>query len=165
MSNFNLNGKKLLESIRDDAGQGLLEFAVSIVFLLLILAGTVDLGRAFFTFMALRDAAQEGAVYGSFCPHKPSEIEDRVRDSSSNPVNLADTSAVAVQCSYVMSDGSEMGCSSSSGVLEPGEGIKVRVTFSQFRLIMPFMGGIAGSQTIPISADVTDTVLALECNK
>jgi Flp pilus assembly protein TadG len=44
-----------------EKGQSLTEFAVSVVILLILLAGTVDAGRAFFTFMSLRDG-QEGAL-------------------------------------------------------------------------------------------------------
>ena len=49
-------------------GQSLTEFAVSITFIILILSGIVDLGRAYFTYISLRDAAQEGAIYGSINP-------------------------------------------------------------------------------------------------
>jgi len=42
-----------------EKGQSLTEFGVSVVILLVLLAGTVDAGRAFFTYMALRDAVQE----------------------------------------------------------------------------------------------------------
>ena len=45
-----------------ERGQSLTEFAISLVFLLTLLAGIVDLGRMFFAYIIIRDAAQEGAV-------------------------------------------------------------------------------------------------------
>jgi len=147
-----------------ERGQGLLEFAVSLIILLLIVAGIIDLGRAFFTYMALRDAAQEGAVYGSFCPHKPTDVEKRVRTSSTNPVDLGDTSSVEFKCEYIIAGSTYGPCTSTGGIVSAGDGLKVTVKFKAFKLSMPFMGMLAGSQTIPISASVTDTVLALECN-
>ena len=46
----------------------MIELALSFVVLLLLLMGVVDLGRAYFAFMSMRDAAQEGAAYGSIYP-------------------------------------------------------------------------------------------------
>jgi hypothetical protein len=44
-----------------------------------------------------------------------------------------------------------------------GNGIQVRVSFNNFTLVTPFLGAIVGSQTIPISASVTDTILTPPC--
>lgn len=57
-----------------EQGQSLVELALSLVLLLTLLAGLVDFGRAFFTYVALRDAAQEGAAYASVI--NPSALED-----------------------------------------------------------------------------------------
>ena len=51
-----------------EKGQSLVEFALVLVFLLSLLAGIFDLGRAFFAYIIIRDAAQEGAVFGSIAP-------------------------------------------------------------------------------------------------
>jgi len=42
-----------------EKGQSLVEFAFGLVILMILISGIVDLGRAFFTYMALNDAAQE----------------------------------------------------------------------------------------------------------
>ena len=49
----------------NENGQSLVEFGVSVVILLILSAGVVDAGRAFFVYMAMRDAVQEGALFGS----------------------------------------------------------------------------------------------------
>lgn len=46
-----------------DRGAAMVEFAILLPLLLLVIAGIVDLGRAFFTQVALSNAAREGARY------------------------------------------------------------------------------------------------------
>ena len=145
---------------RTERGQSLMEFAVSLVFVLILLAGVVDLGRFFFAFTALRDAAQEGAVYGSFCPSDINGIESRVRNSSSFPIDLSDTGSIDVECYYVNS-GVDVACNSGTPV--PGQGIKTVVILNDFTLSMPFIGTFIGSQTVPVNAEVTDTILTTSC--
>ncbi|MGB9591127.1 MAG: TadE/TadG family type IV pilus assembly protein [Candidatus Kryptoniota bacterium] len=140
-------------------GQSLLEFAVGAVILLLLLAGIVDLGRAFFVFIALRDAAQEGAVYGSVCPQDVNAIIQHVKSSSNSPVDLANDPNVVIRCKFVTTGG-ERDCGGT--VPDPGNLIKIRVTYQNFPLIMPFMSTIAGSQKISITAEIQDTILRKE---
>ena len=47
-------------------GQALVEFAIAITLIFLLLSASVDLGLIFFTMQGLRNAAQEGAFFGSF---------------------------------------------------------------------------------------------------
>lgn len=141
-----------LQSSRKEKGQSLVEFAFSIVVLLLLVAGAVDLGRALYTYMGLRDAAQEGALYGSTNPTLESEIVSRVRNSSNLLQGLsADSSAnTSVQVTVF-------------GPACTNNAIKVRVAYSNFPLSMPFLGALIGSQTVGISAEVTDTILSPSC--
>ena len=46
-------------------GQSLTEFAVGVTFILIMLASGMDLGRAYYSYITVRDAAQEGASYAS----------------------------------------------------------------------------------------------------
>lgn len=140
-------------------GQSLLEFAVGAVILLLLLAGIVDLGRAFFVYIALRDAAQEGAVYGSICPQDVNAIIQHVKSSSNSPVDLANDPNIKISCTFITASG-ESACGGT--IPAPGNGIKVRVTYQNFPLIMPFMSTIAGSQYISITAEIQDTILRNE---
>lgn len=137
---------------KKEKGQSLVELAFGLMALLLLVAGIVDLGRAFFAYMALRDAAQEGALYGSIHPADNWEIENRVRTSSSNPVDLTDMTNVQVPITK-----SDV-CSNGNGT----DWINVRVTYD-FPVITPFMGAIIGSQSFTLSADITDMILAPQC--
>ena len=49
-------------------GQSLVEFAIGATILLILLSGVVEFGIAFFQYVQLRDAVQEGALYGSVHP-------------------------------------------------------------------------------------------------
>ena len=63
-----LSREKTMKPIKSERGQSLVELAISIVILIYLLAGAVEFGLAFFQFVQLRDAAQEGALYGSMNP-------------------------------------------------------------------------------------------------
>lgn len=60
------------------AGQSLLELGLALPLLLLILLGTVDLGRVFFDIVQLRNAAREGAGYAARNPGEDAAIRTRV---------------------------------------------------------------------------------------
>ncbi len=132
-----------------ERGQSLVEVAVSVTFLMLLVAGIVDFGIAFFSYVALQDAAQEGAIYGSINPTDTAGIIERVRSSSAYPVDLSDTSAVQVEVSIL-------------GEACQGGQVKVVVSYAH-SICTPFLSAILGSQTIPITASMTDTILQPPC--
>ncbi len=132
---------KIIHSKGKEAGQSMVELALTITFLMMLLAGTIDLGRAFFTWLALRDAAQEGASYGSFKPADIAGIQNRVWDNLGQVIrNPSSTVDVVVSSS--------------------GNTIRVDVDYPTFPITMPFMGTILGSQVIPIHAYILDTILS-----
>jgi len=135
---------------RSEHGQGLVELALAMVVLMVLVSGIVDLGRIFFSYVALRDAAQEGAAYASINPTDTAGITNRVRTSSNNPVNLGDTEHVQVSVTPV-------------GGTCAGNSIKVTVTYNEYPLITPFMGAFLGKQTLTLSAEGTDTILQSDC--
>jgi hypothetical protein len=148
----------------NERGQSLIEFAVAFVILMMLLVGIVDLGRGFFTYMTLRDAAQEGAAYGSLYPtqaitcttYDPESstfndicIRQRVRAATTSPVDLTNTD-ISVSLTLVGGDA----CA--------GNGLKVDVEYD-FPLIMPFFTALMGTDTIPLHATVTDEILRPSC--
>jgi Flp pilus assembly protein TadG len=142
-------------------GQSLIELAVSILVLLILLAGILDLGRAFFQYLALHDAAQEGAVYAAInnrknpttIPQYCSEIQNRVL------ANLYDPSGVIVN---VLINGVTC-ASSTAGDFCSGHDVRVTVTDPDFPIVTPFIGAIIGAQSIPLSADSADGILRPVC--
>lgn len=138
-------------SSNPEKGQSLIEMAVAVVILLLLLAGIVDLGRMFFTYIALREAAQEGAAYASICPPDSDfpgngeKISNHVKTSSHFPVNL---SAPNIMVS-----------SGFSSDPSPGSQVYVTVTYQNFNFIMPILNLIDGN----FSATAYDVSLQYEC--
>jgi Flp pilus assembly protein TadG len=132
----------VIQSKIKERGQSMVELALTITFLFILLAGTIDLGRAFFTWLEMRDAAQEGASYGSICPNS-GLIESRVR-ANLNPI-------------YTYSVISNLPATPT-----PGSTITVNVS-TNLPLTMPFLGTVLGSQTINIHATINDTILRSSC--
>ena len=68
--------------MKRERGQSLSELALFMTILFILLAGVVDVGRAFFTYITLRDSAQEGTLYVSYNPTDCSGAETRARETT-----------------------------------------------------------------------------------
>jgi Flp pilus assembly protein TadG len=146
-----------------ERGQSLVEFAISLLILLFLLAGAAEFGVLFFQFVQLRDAAQEGALYGSMNPSNFQGIEDRARAASDKPVNLNDSGQVHVSVfvdnTLVWEDGAAQGTTS---VACEGHGVRVTVEYDH-QIFMPFLPQILNDSKIPLAATVVDTILTPVC--
>jgi hypothetical protein len=145
-------------------GQSMVELALTITMLMVLLAGTIDLGRAFFTWLAMRDAAQEGASYASInpssanlvCPATSTEqICKRIWANLGQVVHDADA-VVNVTVGY-----SGLHCLSA----DPNNpnNITILIDYTNFKLTMPFLGIFVGN-TIPIRSTINDTIIAPTCD-
>jgi len=137
-----------MKKIKSERGQSLVELAISLVIILWLLAGAVEFGLAFFQYIQLRDAAQEGALYGSVNPSDTAGIIARVRNASSSPINLSDAGIVTVT---VTTSGS--GCVADS--------LTVAVSYDH-HLFMPF-AELFMDNPRTLTATVTDTILNSTC--
>ena len=141
-----------IQSKQKEHGQSMVELALTITILMALLAGTIDLGRAFFTWLTMRDAAQEGASYGSIEPTDTGGIINRAELSFQDVITDADAD---VDINVSFSGPQCLGSTPST--------ITVQIEYNNFTLTMPFLGTILGSQTIPIRATVNDTILMPLC--
>jgi Flp pilus assembly protein TadG len=141
-----------------EKGQSLVEFAISLTFMLLLLAGIVDLGRAFFAYIAVNDAVQEGAVYGSIEPGDITAIQQRVVDNSLTD-QITDVSQVTVTIIGDACGGSYI--DGTTGEQLPN-GIRVTADYT-YSIITPFLGAALGTQDIAMTASVEDTILTPQC--
>jgi hypothetical protein len=135
-----------------EKGQSMVELALTITILMILLAGAIDMGRAFFTYMAMRDAAQEGAAYGSVNPFDEAGIKSRVWDNLDqvvpDPEHTQDTMDVSINYGGPKCLGNE---------------IIIYVEYPDFPLAMPFLGWILNSQTLAIRATIKDNILNPAC--
>lgn len=155
--------KRRCKSVRSERGQSLVELAVSLPIIILLLIGTVDFGMAIFSYSILRDAAQEGAFYGSFNPANKKEIENRARNISprgeegvfSSPLDLRNNTLVKVNIKAI-------GAACQGITNGSANSLQVQVVY-QYPFIMPFAGQIAGTNTIRLTGSATNVILQPPC--
>ncbi len=155
-------------------GQSLVELAISLTVLLLLLSGAVTFGMALFSYVAMRDAAQEGALYGSIepCVRQPDNsclitgpinqnaIVARVRSSSTSPIDFSNTTIIPD--SYITVGTTGYPCEGNDPTTGVPNAIRVSIQYD-YPIFMPFVGAIVGEQTIHLTATVTDTILTPSC--
>lgn len=141
-------------------GQSLVEFALVIPLMLLLLAGAIDLGRLFYAFVAVENAAKEGAFFGSRSPL----CDDASTAGCSNPNNVVwhvqnEAANIGGQFSTTVA------CRTPAGVLVQPindclDGYTYQVTVSYpFRLLTPILGSIV-NQNLTLSSESQATVIS-----
>lgn len=135
-----------------ERGQSLVELALILLFLLILVAGIADLGRMIFTYLTMRDAAQEGAVYGAIYPGQCEKVFNRTL------ANLPVSQTFTVTINDLTCP-TEAECDCSGSPQSSGDIITVMVTVEDFDITTPFISAITGP-TVDFSATINDTVLA-----
>jgi hypothetical protein len=141
-------------SKRLEQGQSLVEMTVGFVILLLILSGLLDLGRAYFIFVALEDGAGEGAIYLSINPDcrtaadgaqcaDPNNADYRARNSGGGLVDWQTAEIIATR----------------SNLYGVGDPVSVTINYS-FRLLTPIMPQIAGVNPLTLSVSADQTIIS-----
>ncbi len=150
---------------KHEKAQSLVEFAISLTLLLMLLAAAVDFGIALYSYVSIRDAAQEGALYASIHPEASDypDIRDRVRTASDSPVDLSAFNLYATpddcpsneNCITVQLIGDDA-CEGTGSL------ITVTVIY-RYQLIMPLLPDMLGVTEIPLRASVTNAILQPAC--
>jgi Flp pilus assembly protein TadG len=164
-----------LSPARRERGQSLVELAISLTVMLLLLSGAVTFGMALFSYVAMRDAAQDGALFGSFNPctdatgatctdstaWNTAAIRTRVQEASNSPVNFYDP-AVTITVDYTPNSPTQARpCEGIETGNTTPNGVQVTVGYD-YPVFMPFIGAIIGDH-INLRATVTDTILQPAC--
>jgi len=151
-----------------ERGQSMVEMSLMMVILLTILSGVLDLGRGFFSFIAIQNSAGEGALYAAInptCAHKyeiglggvsctdPNNVDYRAKFESPN--GLVDPQKMTVSIMY--SNGTD--AYSISNITE-GNSITVTVTYS-FTMVGPF-SGVFPNGHLTFVAQSTQNILDLK---
>ena len=135
---------------RRPRGQSIVEFALVLPIMLLILAAAVDVGRLFYAFVAVENAAKEGALFGSRNPlcgttgipacANPNNVVWHVQNEAAN-IGADFTTQVACREK------------ATGDLVQPindcvdGDSYQVTVSYP-FRLLMPIIGSIIGPDLI-----------------
>jgi hypothetical protein len=143
----------------NERGQSLVEFAIALVFILFLLSGLVEFGIAFFQYVQLSDAAQEGALYGSMCNCTVADITDRALSASDSPISLKENTGVSV----VVTAKDKSGTPKDPELVCEGDALSVRLAYAH-KIFMPFLPQLLGVDYINLNATVVDTVLQPFCS-
>lgn len=127
-----------------EKGQSLLEFALIVPILLIILAGVLDLGRLYYAYVAVTDAAAEGASYAAIHPqaNERAEVLQRAQEASGALVQI-DPTMVQVDCPAVAA----------------GAPITVTVSYS-FTVATPLLNVMVPSGELRLRAVASESILA-----
>ncbi len=133
--------------------QSLVELAISLMIMLLLLLGAVEFSLALFQYVTIRDAAQEGAIYGSINPTDVTGIQYRAVATASDVLPQLTINDVDVTINGDDCEGTTSGSPNS---------LTVTITFAH-PITFPLVGPMIGSNTINLTARVTNTILQPTC--
>lgn len=143
-------------SKKQKRGQSLVEFAISLMVILMLLMGAIDFSIALFSWVTMRDAAQDGAIYGSVEADDATGIRNRVVAAASDII-VIDPNDITI--SYNTSSPIKYCEGTTSGLPHT---ITIAVEYDH-PVSTPLVGAIVGSQSITIQAQVTNTILSPAC--
>jgi Flp pilus assembly protein TadG len=161
-----------------ERGQSLVELAVSLTVMLMLLTGAVETSLALFQYVTIRDAAQEGATYGSIslegagqpAVNSVQNIQWRVMDAANDVVTIPATNVkvyVNGSAKTEITSGGTLpayaceGASTVAGNSVPNS-ITVDVVFDH-PITYPFVGAMIGTENVRLHAAVTSTILSPTC--
>lgn len=151
-------------AVRSERGQSLVEMTIGFVILLMLASGVLDLGRAYFTFIALEDGAGEAALYTSINPgcekpltppdttcDDPNNADFRARHSGGALVDWTDVTQTTIDI-HSLDDPLNV-----DGPYALGETIEVIISYN-FEVLTPFIGQIAGD-SLTLTAHATQSIV------
>ena len=163
-------------------GQALVEFALALTVVVMVLLLAIDLGRVYFAFVGVRNAAREAAIYGGYNPTETcanglsykgigytisKELQRPYADvacgtGASDKVIVVTAGANATGCYQFLSPGTYVAC--PGGLLDPASTYVYRVSVTaQFQPVTPLVGLLTGNGLgggVPISVVTSSPVLA-----
>jgi Flp pilus assembly protein TadG len=123
-------------------GQSIVEVALVLPILVMMMMGLLDFGRAYYTIVALRDAADEGAVHGA-----------------SNPSDVDGIRRRAVEASRILVDIEDEDVSVSAPVLATGQPITVTVT-AKLVLYTPFANAFVSDSELTLQGHSVRSIIS-----
>lgn len=140
-------------SKKREKSQSLMELAISLLFLLILLAGIADVGRMLFYYLSMRDAVQEGASYASVYPKHCDQIVDRVQRA------MNDRSVQVL----INIDGASCYAASEATQACSGKAVTIVAIQPNFELATPLIGTFLGGESLNLKTQITGTILRPPC--
>lgn len=150
-----------------EKGQSIVETTFGMVVLVIIMAGMLDLGRMYFTFVALEDAAGEAAMFLSINPYCAYDSLDGSGNYVADNLNPGDgcdppNNAVwrAQEAGGGLIEWSDVVVVASITDTATGTGDIVEVEIQyEFPLLLPLIPEIAGSPSLTLTSRASQTVV------
>lgn len=156
-----------------ERGQSLVEFTFGLMAMLMIVSGLLDIGRAYFTFVALEDAAGEAALFLAINPHCASDgelggepVADNLIGNNSAPIDpkyKCDPPNNAMWRAQESGGGliewtTAVQTSATPRGFSVGEPVEVTISYP-FQLLMPIIPDIAGANTLTLTAHASQIIV------
>jgi hypothetical protein len=177
-----INFKKLLA--KGERGQSLVELTLGFMILVILLSGLLDLGRVYFTFLALEDGAGEAALYAAIKPQcmckngtppigtgapplsvtcvpnpvPPPPLPPDCDNPDNADFRARDSGSLLVDWTNPTIVFNCTGVCSTTGDPDLGDTIDVDITYD-FELVTPIMPIIAGDHILPLTAHASQSVI------
>jgi Flp pilus assembly protein TadG len=120
---------------------------VATFFLLVLLVGIVDFGRAFYTYIVLTNSAREGARYGSRLSHDEAGILKATKSEAAAGGVVLEDANIDIDPNPVREDDDDFG-DGEPKTAEPGDPIAVTVSYD----VGTILGSIIGFDSVPMQA-------------
>ncbi len=154
---------------KSERGQSMVEMSLMMVILLTILSGVLDLGRGFFSYIAIQNSAGEGALYAAINPRCPNPTSTPVgfnpgyctnpnnvtyRAHFESPDGLVDPQKMTLSVTYAD------GTSNYNTAIKEGDPVTVTVGY-RFKMVGPFSAVFPDGELI-FWAHATQNILDLK---
>ncbi len=139
-------GRRLRGVCCGERGQALVELAVMTPILLLLIAGIIEAGRAFYAYNQLANASREGARYGVFSPTDSTGVTAAVRQELPS---WLDGATADPKCAAASANPSFGTCNTSTNA-RSGDQLRITVSYN-YTPIMPILNGITTFTALTMS--------------
>ena len=144
-----------------EKGQSLVEFAASAVVLMIIVAGVLDLGRAFMIFVALENGAGEGAIFASYHPTWATEADATAGGSSYPEIENITYRATHESPTGIVDWEKSQVAVILPPTLEAGQHVTVTISYS-YTLMTPFMFVLIQDGVMPLTAHAEQVIVKVD---
>jgi TadE-like protein len=129
----------MLRQLRDERGQSFVEFAFILPFLVFLVLGILQFGRALHSYLVIADAARVGARAGAV-----------------NRAAACTTALAKITSLGVLPAGATPGCSTPDGTTNPGGRLVITIPYTVSFGLPGFFGVPAVTETLNVSTTATD---------
>jgi hypothetical protein len=141
-----------------ERGQSLVELSISMVIMLLLLFGLLDLGRAYFIFIAMEDSAGEAAVFLSLYPECLDASSGPLCGDPNNATYRAQNAASGYFQFFDWGDNTQLNVYRPP-VYATGTTVRVEIIHT-FDLLFPVIPDIVGANSITLRSEASHIIVS-----